>query len=81
MMTFLLPVQGNIIEFSASWDIASVSEPPPAGLTLIKHQAAKYVMPFWFQHFLFVLIAYSFWECKQKVNRAICVKYLFKIII
>lgn len=71
MKAFLPPMQSKVIEF-----LALVSKPPQAGLTLIKHQAGRYVMPFWFQLLVYVLICLQFLECK-KVNRTICVRYLF----
>lgn len=58
---FLPPAQCNITDFLVSY-IALVTKLPPAGLTSIKLQAAKYGMPFWFQHLMSILIAYSFWN-------------------
>lgn len=43
-------MQGNVTDILASWDTVLVTKPPPAGLTLIKHEVAIYAMPFWFQH-------------------------------
>ena len=62
MMTILPQVQGNTTDFLVSWDSASVNQPPPTGLTLIKHQAAKQAMPFSTQNLICLLIAYSFWK-------------------
>lgn len=41
MEAFLPPVKSKVTEF-----LALVTKPPQAGLTLIKHQAAKYAMLF-----------------------------------
>lgn len=62
MTAFLPPAQCNITDFLVSCDIALVTKPPPAGLTAIKLQAAKYGVPFWFQHLMSILIAYNFWN-------------------